>query len=604
MSDAGKGPPSHCCQCNISIEEASLLLICQHHLCLLCAAHSLYRCPGKVTTVRCRKCQAVTQVEEDAAAYLEKLREQSDTSVGASFASSGNGSSTTQEMVSPVVPKVIFGNQTEARPARYLESQSRLQPFPAATSTGTPLRRVLSPSPAAQMRAPRPVRFCGQCEERPADLVCEQCDEFFCRSCAASIHRRGQMAKHHLRLHLGNDNGAYSVSAPSMPSNGAVASAGRLETVESAIVEASPLRTVRITTPHISPRATTPFISPRKNEELSLQVSTPRRFESCPLHPEESLQYFCLTCECQCICAECVIHGEHRGHDVLKIREAVKQLPQRSAELLKTARLRAEELTGMVEGVKTERENVAIFVMNSRQELSRQFEMVRAGLAAEETVLMGEVQRCSSEVLELIDVGDQTSEAHVQEAYQVLRRQNAAGDAIASLNALVKLNATLKVPPPSRDASVGITELKAHLQRGFDSRLASIASLTSQIEHVGQVEREVRKPRSPIPYVSSPLSPNKGGFQEQAARSESGAYSGKAFGSLKASQNCAPTSPLHESGVASPLAPFLAGKARPTARFGSGYSPTEKQQEFMLQDPGHLENSTSRAAPRSPDKIR
>jgi len=325
----------------------------------------------------------------------------------------------------------------------------------------------------------------------------------------------------------------------------------------------------------------------------------------------EPLQYFCLTCECACICAECVIHGEHRGHDVLKIREAAKQLPQRTGQLQSTGRPRAEELNGMVEDVKTEIRNIAIFVNNSRRELSSQFDMVKTGLAAEEKALMAEVQRCSSEVLEMLQVADQSSEGNVQEACKVLRHHHGNADAIASLNAFVKLNATLKVPPPSKDAAVSIADLKAHLQRGFDSRLSSIASLAEQIESLGKVEREYRKPRSPMPR--SPMSPpQRGLFQDQAARSaDSSTFSRKAFGSLTASQNNSVTSPGHERSPAMFPAPLLAGTAgkngskwAPPARFGNLSSPTEQQQEFTLQDPGHLESSVSRTSPRSPDDLR
>ena len=43
----------------------------------------------------------------------------------------------------------------------------------------------------------------------------------------------------------------------------------------------------------------------------------------CPNHSEEFVSYFCFTCQCHPICAECVIHGEHQGHQVQTIRRAI-----------------------------------------------------------------------------------------------------------------------------------------------------------------------------------------------------------------------------------------------------------------------------------------
>jgi hypothetical protein len=46
----------------------------------------------------------------------------------------------------------------------------------------------------------------------------------------------------------------------------------------------------------------------------------------CPSHPEEYVSYFCFSCLCPAVCAECVIHGEHQGHDVQTIRKAMPEI--------------------------------------------------------------------------------------------------------------------------------------------------------------------------------------------------------------------------------------------------------------------------------------
>ena len=43
-------------------------------------------------------------------------------------------------------------------------------------------------------------------------------------------------------------------------------------------------------------------------------------------HPDEQIAYFCQTCLCPPICAECVIHGPHKNCDVQNIRKAHPQV--------------------------------------------------------------------------------------------------------------------------------------------------------------------------------------------------------------------------------------------------------------------------------------
>lgn len=674
--DGARGPPAKCAQCAISIEEASLLLICQHHLCLLCAAHSLSRgADGASSVVQCRFCHAVTKVDDDAATYLEGLlRERSEGPHGGSLNSSCHGSSTTQEFASPVVmPAPAYVKETQrlnvdlqelakqhqekAQPKLQV-LQQRMQAFPPAVSSprlgehgrapssvpgsgaSTPAGPVPSqlartPSPSSALRAPRPVRFCGQCEEKPADLVCEQCNELFCRACAAAIHRRGQMAKHNLRLHLGKD-----VNPQPSPSGGG---SGPLESAIN-----SPLRgALGAGTP--SPRggrepAVTPLgVGPAQHSE---PVPFVRKFMRCPVHPEEPLQFFCLTCESECICAECALHGAHRNHDVLNLREAAKQLPERATDLLATARLRAEELTGVAEGVKSQRRNIADIVSRSRRELASQFEQVRAGLAAEERALVMEVQRCSSEVAEIMQAGDHSEELQVREAQAALRRHDAVGDSIASLNALVKLNAALATPPAARDGGVGAAELKMQLQRGFDSRLSSIATLAAQVEDLSknavlleqfpkntegaglvideasaqklsfgtisgwgsdEADEENRKPTTPHFRLGSANGFSEGA-KETLAQPPFSSFSGKSFGSLKSSQDSIREKvPLASRDAAPAVLPAptalpgpASGKwARDAARFGALCSPSKQLEFSAAQEPGYRDVSASRATPRT-----
>merc|ERR1719240_2554665 len=73
------------------------------------------------------------------------------------------------------------------------------------------------------------------------------------------------------------------------------------------------------------------------------------RFIPCPTHPSEPIQFFCLECETECICAECVVHGEHKGHDVLNVKRAYKNLCGKVDTLSNAARQRIDDLAGAMQ---------------------------------------------------------------------------------------------------------------------------------------------------------------------------------------------------------------------------------------------------------------
>mmetsp|Transcript_27363 Transcript_27363/g.43833 ORF Transcript_27363/g.43833 Transcript_27363/m.43833 type:complete len:547 (-) Transcript_27363:215-1855(-) len=473
--DAGR--PAKCSLCAASIEDASLLLVCRHHLCLQCAAQSLSRGQqlgkiGNAPMVQCRRCQAVTPVEDDAAAYLEHFFSQRQPDVAASFVSSGPGSSTTQELSSPIIvgsslPRallpengavpVIFDKEStydklmsEIPKAQTKSLSQPLFPAPQKSPPGSGHgSRAPSPVRAIELKTPRPVRTCGQCEERPADLHCEQCDELFCRSCAAAIHRRGAMSKHHLRLHVGTEE-----TAPSSP----------------------PYKV-----------ATTATV-----EKTGDPVCIVRKFLRCPVHSEEPLQFFCLTCECECICAECALHGDHRGHEVLNLREAAKHLPEKAGELISNARMRSDELVTVTDRVSKCNNDIDNLVCASREELRRQFEQVQTGLLAEEKALMKEVERCFTEVATILQTGEDGYDGKVRAAEASLRvSHHGEKDAIEALNAFSKLKAVLHAQPAPKRKNISAKELQFQLEQSFKSRLASINSLSVQIDSLWVAVEEV-----------------------------------------------------------------------------------------------------------------
>lgn len=467
--------PTPCAQCGISLEEASLLVTCGHHLCLLCAARALQRpsfSGGYI--VRCHVCQAVTDVDEEAARYLNSLRPCNLAGSGVAGCSGGGGAMgsspppSSRVAASDTANTVRLGSPVGSTsralwPAGWTHAISNVSSPGSGGSTPTlPNRVSWDLSPGMVLQPPRPVRLCGQCEERPAEMFCEQCVELFCRQCSAAVHRRGKMSQHLLRpdtgstLIRGSDSGGgFILSKPfdTIPSScGSGAGEKRCSLWPSTASEPAPLN---------------------------------RRFLRCPTHPNEPLQFFCLTCETECICAECALHGDHRSHEVLNLRDAVASLPERAHELLALTRVRAEELNASVEHVKKERRELANLVNQGKQELRRTVQLAQTALRDEERAMLMDVDQCTSEVSELLGLNEVSTGAQVPETYAELHKQHRLGDAIQALNGYVKLKVGLEGPPPfSDDSQTRIEELKIQLQQGFDIRIANIAGIAAHVADV------------------------------------------------------------------------------------------------------------------------
>eukprot|EP00913_Durusdinium_trenchii_P025831 g24243.t1 len=155
-----------CARCGLSLDTASLLLVCEHNLCLHCAAQLLENHGAAGHRVACKVCQAVTEVDTSAATYLESLL-----------------SPSTSRRRGP------YGSEMSTQ----LPLAGSLSPFTAAVSVSPALSAPDSPPRSGTGR-----QRCGQCEER-ADLLCSQCQEVFCRRCGTAVHQRGRMARHQLQ---------------------------------------------------------------------------------------------------------------------------------------------------------------------------------------------------------------------------------------------------------------------------------------------------------------------------------------------------------------------------------------------------------------------
>ena len=175
-----------CARCSLQPLEVSLVLICNHRLCLRCARDQL-QVSRETTQLRsvatCPSCGSVTEVEAGAAQQIQSLTN-----------SVSRVSPAPAPLSAPSVASVGWSPSSDAdlqRKARP-ERREQIEQSPAPT---TLLPRPRSPPTSLELQEP-PEAECGQCEVKIADLRCLQCDERFCRSCYTKMHKVGRMREH------------------------------------------------------------------------------------------------------------------------------------------------------------------------------------------------------------------------------------------------------------------------------------------------------------------------------------------------------------------------------------------------------------------------
>jgi len=193
----------------------------------------------------------------------------------------------------------------------------------------------------------------------------------------------------------------------------------------------------------------------------------------------------------QCICAECALHGEHRGHDVLNVRQAARGLKDRAEDLAGSVRARMDALSGEAQRAKEAKREFSEIVLQAKRDLRGTFERLRLVLAEEEKALSEEVERCATEIeVELGGSEEHPSEVHAREAHSMLQSFHREGDAIQALNWYGKAKEALANLPSASPANEAVTfgELKDTLQRGFDARVTNLAAFGQRIADLQAVQ--------------------------------------------------------------------------------------------------------------------
>lgn len=120
----------------------------------------------------------------------------------------------------------------------------------------------------------------------------------------------------------------------------------------------------------------------------------------CTQHSEE-VQYFCFSCFGKCICSECVIHGDHKNHEVLNARQAYPIIIDKTNELMNDVSDKIIDIKTVQSSIEKSKLEIAGFTEKIKQEMAVAFSEVR--------------KRIDNKEKELLDKADKYLEDTVQE---------------------------------------------------------------------------------------------------------------------------------------------------------------------------------------------
>ncbi len=129
-----------------------------------------------------------------------------------------------------------------------------------------------------------------------------------------------------------------------------------------------------------------------------LSANTMKQY--CNKHNEET-NYFCFDCFCKCICPECIVHGEHKKHEVLNTKKAYPLIIEKANEFTCELSGRINDIGNIYSSINNKKNEVVSISEQIKLEMKNSFMEIR--------------QRLDKKERELLDKADQIRDEQLQE---------------------------------------------------------------------------------------------------------------------------------------------------------------------------------------------
>lgn len=116
----------------------------------------------------------------------------------------------------------------------------------------------------------------------------------------------------------------------------------------------------------------------------------------CSKHNEE-VTYFCFDCFQKCICAECVVHGEHKNHNVLNIKKAYPLIIEKANDFINEISCRINDMALITNNLESKKKEISKSCESIKTEMKCAFNEIRQRLDKKEKELLSKADECMEE---------------------------------------------------------------------------------------------------------------------------------------------------------------------------------------------------------------
>ena len=106
----------------------------------------------------------------------------------------------------------------------------------------------------------------------------------------------------------------------------------------------------------------------------------------------EPLTYLCLDCMSNCICAECVVHGIHKNHEVLNIKKAYPLIYNKTQEISNHLISRINELNNTKRNIEEKAKEISALNNKCKIDIRQAFDELRNLLNKKEKEIMDKTE--------------------------------------------------------------------------------------------------------------------------------------------------------------------------------------------------------------------
>ena len=106
----------------------------------------------------------------------------------------------------------------------------------------------------------------------------------------------------------------------------------------------------------------------------------------------EPLNYLCLDCLKNCICAECIIHGVHKNHEVLNVKKAYPLIYSKTQEMGNNINSKLKKLYFTQKNIEQKIKDISLLTKNCKNDIKQTFNEIRSLLDKKEKEIINNTE--------------------------------------------------------------------------------------------------------------------------------------------------------------------------------------------------------------------